>query len=218
MHAGENDAEYFILALILEKKRCLLVSFIMKPLICNVSHWSISQFISWMMRSFYGPVSWLSLHFIVCSFSNEEKDEHTCMKKFGDLRIICKPLFQAGLAEHSFCKKKREEGGRARQEKPLKFLNLWKMVMLFNLMADKHCLPVTWTECRRAICVSKLSRLQDWKAQDSKSNNYLHFLESAHGAASCRMCLAVVPECWAHSGDAASSCLPIQANHNSTIN
>lgn len=138
-------------------KRCLLVSYIMKPLICKVSHWSISQFISWMMRSLYGLES--GLCFTVCSFSNGEKNEQICMKKFGDLQIICK-VFQAGLAKYSFCQKK----GRSRQEKPLKFLILRKMVTLFHLMADKCCLPVTWTECRWAICVSKLSRLQDWKA------------------------------------------------------
>ena len=68
------------------------------------------------------------------------------------------------------------------------------MVMLSLLMADKCCLCVTWTECRRAICAFKLPRLQDWKEQDSKSNNYLYFLESAHTAASARICLTVVPK------------------------
>lgn len=184
MHAGENDAEYFILAHTLEKKRCLLVSFIMKLLICKLS--LIYQFISWMMRSLYGLES--GLCFTVCSFSKGEKNEQTCMKKSEDLQIICKASFQAGLANtHSVKKKKGGGAGRSKQEKPLKFLILRKMVMLSHLMADKCCLPVTWTECRQAICVSKLSRSQDWKAQDSKSNNYLYFLESAHGApTSCR--------------------------------
>lgn len=50
------------------------------------------------------------------------------------------------------------------QEKPLKSLIFRKMVMLCLLMADKCCLHVTWTECRWAICAS---RLQDWKQQHS---------------------------------------------------
>lgn len=57
--------------------------------------------------------------------------------------------------------------------------------MLSLLMADKCCLRVTRGECRRAISASKLSRLQDQEEQDSKSNNYLYFLDSAHTAASC---------------------------------
>lgn len=71
-----------------------------------------------------------------------------------------------------------------RQEKPLKPLILKENGDAF-LMTDKCCLHMTWTACRWAICASKLSRLHDWKEQNSKSNNYLYFLESAHSAASC---------------------------------
>lgn len=165
-------------------KRCMLVSFVMKTLICKVSHSSISQFISLIMRSLYGLES--GLCFTVCSFSHGEKKWRHAWRNLGIRKTFANlHLRQVWQNIHSV-KKNIIIKGTSRQEKPLKFLILRKMVMLSHLMADKCCLPVTWTECRRAICVSKLSRLQDWKVQGSKSNNYLYFLESVHGAASCR--------------------------------
>lgn len=117
-------------------------------------------------------------------FKWRKKMNRHAWRNLGICKSFAKHFRQVGQNIHSV--KKKKGGGRSRQEKPLKFLIFRKMVTLSHLMADKCCLPVTWTECRWAICVSKLSRLQDWKAQDSKSSNYLYFLESAHGAASCR--------------------------------
>lgn len=120
-------------------------------------------------------------------FQREKKMNRHAWRNLGICKSFAKLHFRQVWQILILSKKKKGGAGRSKQEKPLKFLILRKMVMLSHLMADKCCLPVTWTECRQAICVSKLSRLQDWKAQDSKSNNYLYFLESAHGGpTSCR--------------------------------
>lgn len=102
MHAGENDAEYFILAHILEK---ILAGFFYN----ETTH---LQSLSLIYQSIYfmndEVLVWSGIRTVsVCSFSNGENSGQTCMKKFGDLQVICKPSFQVGLAKYSFCQKKR---------------------------------------------------------------------------------------------------------------
>lgn len=85
MHAWKNDTECFTL-----------------PPICKVSltDLSTSQFIytldEVLIWSRYMAVSTQSCFQI----SNWSKDKHARRKKFGDLQIICKSSFWAGLTRH----------------------------------------------------------------------------------------------------------------------
>lgn len=155
----------------------------------------------------------MTLSLLVCSFSNGEKDEQTCMKKSGDLQIICKLSFQAGLAKHSFCQKKK---GEARQEKPLKFFILRKMVTLSHLMADKCSLPVTWTD-KQSVSLSCPGCRTEKRRIPKVTITFIPLNQHTEPPAA-GTCRAVVPERWARSGEAAASCLPVQANHNSITN
>lgn len=88
MHAWKNDAECFIL-----------------PPICKVSltDLSTSQFIytldEVLIWSGFMTDSLIAglFHF---QLSNCSKDKQACRKKFGDLQIICKSSFRAGLTRH----------------------------------------------------------------------------------------------------------------------
>lgn len=176
----------------------------------------VNLFKQWM-RSLYGLVSWLFLHFSVCSIFNTAtgaKMNGHAARNLGICKSFSNLFFRQVWQDINSVKKERET-----KKSTLKYLILRKMVMLLLLMADKCCLCVTWAERRWAICAPQLSRLQDWKQQDSKSNNYLYFLESAHTVGSC----TALPDSRAsalcmHYSHTASSCLPITAYHNNITN
>lgn len=185
----------------------------------SLSQWSVYQSI--YLNSGWGPyMVWFHDCFSTSQYAPfstqqlEQKWTGTQQEIWGSANHF-QTFFSGRFDKTLILSKKRE-----RQKKnTLKSLILRKMVMLLLLMADKCCLCVTWAERRQAICAPQLSRLQDWKQQDSKSNNYLYFLESAHTVGSC----TALPDSRAsalcmHYGHTASSCLPIKAYHNNITN
>lgn len=111
---------------------------------------------------------------------------------------------------------KKKKGGEARQEKPLKFFILRKMVTLSHLMADKCSLPVTWTD-KQSVSLSCPGCRAEKRRIPKVTITFISLNQHTEPPAA-GTCRAVVPERWARSGEAAASCLPVQANHNSITN
>lgn len=176
----------------------------MKPLICKVSltDLPVNLFNEWWDPYMVWNHDSLSLSLLIFKWRKRWTDMHEeIWGSANHLQTVISGRFGKTFI---LSKKKR---GRARQEKPLKFFILRKMVTLSHLMADKCSLPVTRTD-KQSVSLScpgcRTEKCRIPKVTITSISLNQHTEPPAAGT-----CWAVVPERWARSGEAAASCLPV---------
>lgn len=127
----------------------------------------------------------MTLCFIVCSFSNGEKDEQTCI--WGSANHL-QTFISGRFGKIFILSKRKKRGGVARQDKPLKFFILRKMVTLSHLMADKCSLPVPWTD-KQSVSLS-CPGCRTEKRKIPKVTNTFIFLNQYMELPAAGMCLS----------------------------
>lgn len=190
----------------------------MKPLICKVS---LTDLPVNLFNEWWGPyMVWnhdtLFLSLSVSKFAHfqmEKKMNRHAWRNLGICKSFANHHFrQVWQNIHSVKKKK---GGGLDKKNPWN-LSFWGKWWRSHLMADKCSLPVTRTD-KQSVSLSCPGCRTEKRRIPKVTITFISLNQHTEPPAA-GTCRAVVPERWARSGEAAASCLPVQANHNSITN